>query len=144
MKKILDWLDERTGIVDLSRMVLHEPIPGGARWRYVWGSTLTFALFVQFVTGVVLWMAYSPNAQGAWESVYFIQYEMSGGWLLRGIHHYMAQLTMLLLVLHLMQVVVDGAYRAPREVNFWFGLGLLSARRLARDDLCPWHADRGR
>src|SRR5947199_8845797 len=30
-----------------------------------------------------------------------------------------------LLVLHLMQVVIDGAYRAPREMNFWFGLGLL-------------------
>src|SRR5205823_8185913 len=30
-----------------------------------------------------------------------------------------------LLVLHLMQVVIDGAYKAPREVNFWFGLVLL-------------------
>jgi ubiquinol-cytochrome c reductase cytochrome b subunit len=30
-----------------------------------------------------------------------------------------------LLVLHLMQVVIDGAYKAPREVNFWFGLILL-------------------
>jgi ubiquinol-cytochrome c reductase cytochrome b subunit len=31
----------------------------------------------------------------------------------------------ILLVLHLMQVVIDGAYKAPREVNFWFGIGLL-------------------
>jgi ubiquinol-cytochrome c reductase cytochrome b subunit len=91
----------------------------------VWGSTLTFALFVQFVTGLVLWAAYSANAQGAWESVYYIQNQMLGGWLLRGVHHYTAQVTIVLLVLHLMQVVIDGAYRAPREVNFWFGLGLL-------------------
>lgn len=84
-----------------------------------------FAMFVQFVTGIVLWAAYSANAQGAWESVYYIQNEMVGGWLLRGIHHYMAQVTIVLLVLHLMQVLIDGAYRAPREVNFWFGLGLL-------------------
>src|SRR5207249_5044806 len=33
--------------------------------------------------------------------------------------------TSVLLVLHLMQVVIDGAYKAPREINFWFGLGLL-------------------
>jgi ubiquinol-cytochrome c reductase cytochrome b subunit len=92
----------------------------------VWGSTLSFALFVQFVTGVVLWAAYSANAQGAWESVYFIQNQMLGGWMLRGIHHYMAQVTIILLVLHLMQVLIDGAYRAPREVNFWFGLALLN------------------
>jgi ubiquinol-cytochrome c reductase cytochrome b subunit len=125
MRTFLDWLDDRTGYRSLLRRALHEPIPGGARWRYVWGSTLTFALFVQFVTGIVLWAAYSANAQGAWESVYFIQNQMLGGWLLRGVHHYTAQVTIILLVLHLMQVMIDGAYRAPREVNFWFGLGLL-------------------
>ncbi|MEZ4425986.1 MAG: cytochrome b N-terminal domain-containing protein [Gemmatimonadota bacterium] len=125
MKALLDWLDHRTGYRGLLKGALYEHIPGGARWRYVWGSTLTFAIGIQFITGVVLWTAYSPNAQGAWESVYFIQNQMWGGWMLRGIHHYMAQATTVLLVLHLMQVVIDGAYRAPREVNFWFGLGLL-------------------
>jgi len=125
MKALLDWLDNRTGYRSLLREALYEHIPGGARWRYVWGSTLTFALFVQFVTGLVLWTAYSPNAQGAWESVYYIQNEMTGGWILRGIHHYTAQVMTILLVLHLMQVVIDGAYKAPREVNFWFGVALL-------------------
>jgi ubiquinol-cytochrome c reductase cytochrome b subunit len=125
MRSLFDWLDNRTGYRGILKGVLFESIPGGARWRYVWGSTLVFALAVQFVTGVILWMAYSANAQGAWESVYFIQYEMWGGWMLRGIHHYMAQATTILLVLHLMQVVIDGAYKAPREVNFWFGLALL-------------------
>ena len=125
MNALLEWLDDRTGYKGLLNEALYERIPGGARWRYVWGSTLTFAIAVQFITGVILWAAYSANAQGAWESVYYIQYEMWGGWLLRGIHHYMAQVTVILLLLHLMQVVIDGAYRAPREVNFWFGLGLL-------------------
>jgi ubiquinol-cytochrome c reductase cytochrome b subunit len=125
MTSFFAWLDDRTGYRGLLRAALFERIPGGARWRYVWGSTLTFALFVQFVTGVVLWASYSANAQGAWESVYFIQNEMLGGWVLRGVHHYMAQVTTVLLVIHLMQVVIDGAYRAPREVNFWFGLALL-------------------
>jgi len=125
MRALLDWLDDRTGYRSLLRVALYEHIPGGARWRYVWGSALTFAFAVQFLTGIVLWTAYSPNAQGAWESVYYIQTQMLGGWLLRGIHHYMAQATVVLLALHLMQVVVDGAYRAPREVNFWVGLSLL-------------------
>ena len=82
MANLLDWLDDRTGYRALVRGVLYERIPGGARWRYVWGSTLTFAILVQFVTGVVLWAAYSANAQGAWESVYYIQNVMQGGWLL--------------------------------------------------------------
>jgi ubiquinol-cytochrome c reductase cytochrome b subunit len=122
---LVNWLDDRTGIRDLIHEALYEHIPGGSRWRYVWGSTLVFAFTVQLITGTFLWMCYSPSGQTAWESVYYIQHEMQGGWLLRGLHHFMAQAMVVLLVLHLLQVVIDGAYRAPREVNFWLGLILM-------------------
>jgi ubiquinol-cytochrome c reductase cytochrome b subunit len=125
MRALFDWFDDRTGIRDLVHEALYERIPGGARWRYVWGSTLVYAFAVQVITGTFLWMAYSPSAQTAWESVYYIQHEMQGGWLLRGIHHFTAQAMVVLLALHLMQVVIDGAYRAPREINFWLGLVLM-------------------
>ncbi len=74
---------------------------------------------------MALWLGYSPSAQTAWESVNYLQNEVSGGWLLRGLHHYTAQILPVLLALHLMQVVIGGAYKAPREVNFWVGLALL-------------------
>ena len=85
MKRLLVWVDDRTGVKQLVHDALYESVPGGARWRYVWGSALTFTLAVQFITGIFLWMAYSPSAQTAWESVYYIQNEMQGGWLLRGL-----------------------------------------------------------
>ncbi|MFN7798719.1 cytochrome b, partial [Gemmatimonas sp.] len=125
MSGLRDWLDHRTGYKGLLHEALFENVPGGARWRYVWGSTLTFFFAVQVITGLILWMSYSPSSQTAWESVYWIQHQMWGGWLLRGIHHFAAQAMTALLVLHLMQVVIDGAYKAPREVNFWFGVALL-------------------
>lgn len=125
MKSLLNWLDNRTGIRRLTREALFENIPGGARWRYVWGSTLTFAILVEFITGIMLWMFYSPSANSAWESVYHLQENVKGGDWLRGIHHWTSQFMIVLLVLHLVQVVVDGAYKAPREFNFWFGLALL-------------------
>lgn len=124
-KRFADWLDHRTGYRDLMHEALNEPIPGGAKWRYVWGSTLSFTFVLQIITGFCLWFAYSPSATTAWESVYYIQYHMTYGWVIRGIHHFAAQAMMILLILHLMQVVIDGAYRAPREVNFWLGLVLM-------------------
>jgi ubiquinol-cytochrome c reductase cytochrome b subunit len=124
-QKFLNWLDDRTGIRDFLHEALYEDIPGGARWRYVWGSTLVFTFVVQLITGVFLWMQYSPGAQSAWESVFYIQYETQGGWLVRGLHHFTAQAMIVLLVFHLLQVVIDGAYRAPREMNFWLGLILM-------------------
>ena len=125
IKQLYDWLDNRTGLKDHIREVLFEKVPGGSRWRYVWGSTLTFTLMIQFITGIFLWMGYTPSGQTAWESVYYIQEHMTGGHFLRGLHHWTAQVMTILLVLHLMQVVIDGAYKAPREINFWFGLILL-------------------
>jgi len=125
MNALLNWLDDRTGIRALLHEALYERIPGGARWRYVWGSTLVFTFSVQVITGLFLWTAYSPSDETAWESVYYLQNVMQFGWLLRGLHHFTAQAMIVLLVLHLMQVVIDGAYRAPRELNFWLGLVLM-------------------
>ena len=125
MSRFFDWLDHRTGYRAVLHGALYEHIPGGPRWRYVWGSTLSFCFFVQVVTGLVLWAAYSPSAQTAWESVYYIQHQMTAGWLLRGVHHFTAHTMVVLLAIHFVQVVVDGAYRAPREINFWIGLILM-------------------
>jgi ubiquinol-cytochrome c reductase cytochrome b subunit len=125
MSRLVDWLDHRTGIRGVMHAALYEHIPGGPRWRYVWGSTLSFCFFVQVVTGLVLWAGYSPSAQTAWESVYYLQHQMPGGWFLRGVHHFTAHAMVVLLAVHFVQVVIDGAYRAPREINFWLGLILM-------------------
>ena len=123
--KLLNWLDNRTGFRAIMQEALYERIPGGARWRYVWGSTLVFTFVVQMMSGLFLWTAYSPSTQTAWESVYYIQNEMAFGNVVRGIHHYAAQMMVVLLAIHLIQVIIDGAYKAPREVNFWLGLILM-------------------
>ena len=125
MKNFLPWLEARTGYTKFLHDALYENVPGGARWRYIWGSTLVFTFAIQVITGLFLWMSYSPSSQTAWESVYYIQYQMTGGWFLRGLHHCTAHAMNVLLVLHLMQIIIDRAYKAPREMNYWFGIGLL-------------------
>jgi len=126
VSRAADWLDHRTGYRPLLRKLLYEGIPGGARWRYVWGSTLVFTFTVQLLTGFFLWTAYSPSVQTAWESVYFIQHQMQLGWFVRGLHHYTSHAMVVLLAMHLLQVVLAGAYRPPREINWWLGLVLMA------------------
>jgi ubiquinol-cytochrome c reductase cytochrome b subunit len=123
--RLWDWFDERTGVRRLVHVALEEAIPGGARWRYVWGSTLVFLFAVQAFTGVLLMTIYSPSATTAWSSVWYIQTQATGGWLVRGIHHFGSQAFTVLMPIHVLQVVFARAYRAPREVNWWLGLGLL-------------------
>lgn len=125
MTALINWLDDRTGFKSLMHEALYERVPGGARWRYVWGSTLVFTFTLQVITGFMLWSAYSPSTRTAWESVYYIQHEMTLGYLIRGLHHFAAQAMVVLMAIHLVQVVIDGAYKAPRELNFWLGIVLM-------------------
>jgi ubiquinol-cytochrome c reductase cytochrome b subunit len=124
-KQLADWLDDRSGFRHLMKEALDEPIPGGARWRYVFGSALSVVFLVQVFTGLLLMTSYSPSSSTAWGSVFYISHEMWAGWFIRGVHHFAAQAMVALLVLHLLQVLLAGAYRRPRELNWWFGMALL-------------------
>jgi ubiquinol-cytochrome c reductase cytochrome b subunit len=125
IRRLLELLDERTGVRSLAAHLLDEPIRGGARWAYVFGSALLGSFLVQVVTGIGLMTSYAPSDKTAWASVHFIQFQQSGGWLVRGLHHFGAQAMVVVLGLHVAQVSAFGAYKKPREVNWWLGLALL-------------------
>ncbi|MGO9470016.1 MAG: cytochrome b N-terminal domain-containing protein [Isosphaeraceae bacterium] len=124
-KKLADWFDDRTGYRGRRRRLLDVPIPGGARWQYVFGSALAAVVLVQAFTGILLMTSYSPSTGAAWGSVFYINHVMWMGWFLRGLHHFTAQAVMFLLAAHLLQAVWSGAYRRPREFTWWLGIALL-------------------
>jgi ubiquinol-cytochrome c reductase cytochrome b subunit len=138
MRRVLEWIERRTGIGELAREVLD--LPGGACWHNSWAMLVAFLLAAEVATGFFLWLAYSPSSQTAWESVFFLQVVMKGGWLLRALHHYLSDALIVVLALHLLQMLVSGTYRAPREVNYWVGLGLLLlvAACATTGYLLPW------
>jgi ubiquinol-cytochrome c reductase cytochrome b subunit len=123
--KPFDWLDARLGHRQLFRRALDEPVPGGSRWAYVFGSALVVLLALQALTGIALASYYSPSTTDAWGSVYFIQHHVAWGWFLRGMHHYGASAMVVLLFAHLLQTVWFGAFKSPRELNWLAGFFLL-------------------
>lgn len=125
LNKLYDWLDERTGIKEITREALDEPIRGGARWAYVFGSILLFLFAIQVVTGIFLTMYYVPSADHAHASVSYIQKAVPGGALLRGLHHYGATAMVILAVAHLAQTFLFGAYKKKRELLWAAGVIML-------------------
>ena len=107
----------RTGAAAACRQWLDRPVGGGPAWRLVWPSTIAFIFFTQVITGLVLWMYYTPAAQSAWESVYYLQYHVQGGWLLRAVHHYAAQTMLVLVGIYLVHMIVCGVYRAAAKCS---------------------------
>src|SRR5688500_3194296 len=96
--KTYEWLDERTGIKQIVRESLDEPIRGGARWSYVFGSALLLLFVIQALTGIFLTMYYVPSADHAHVSVAYIQKAVPGGALIRGLHYYGASAMVMLLI----------------------------------------------
>lgn len=122
MSKLGDALEERFGFRKPLRALLDEPIHGGARVGFVLGMVLLALVVIEAITGLALMTAYAPSTQSAWASVHYIQHKMPFGWVLRGVHFWAAQAIVVLLILHLLRVIVSGAYKKPRDVNFWLGL----------------------
>jgi quinol-cytochrome oxidoreductase complex cytochrome b subunit len=134
------WLDRRTGIDGLLREALDEPIPGGAKYAYVFGSALLFVFLSQVITGVFLAMYYVPSADHAHTTVAYITKVVTGGSFLRSIHVYGASALMILLVLHMSQVFFYGAYKRRRELLWMSGavLFLLMLSMAFTGYLLPW------
>ncbi|HEV3235870.1 MAG TPA: cytochrome b N-terminal domain-containing protein [Gemmataceae bacterium] len=122
--------EERSGWKRLKEVLLLEPLPGGARWAAAFGSLLLFSFVVQVVTGILMAMNYAPSEKTAWASVNFIQNEITinnfnlGGFI-RGLHHWGSSAMVILLLVHMIQVFVWGAYKRPREFTWMVGVLLL-------------------
>lgn len=121
----LKWIDDRTGLTSAAGTIGRWTVPAGkCACRYL-PAMIVFGILVQGITGIFLWTHYSTSAASAWESVFYMQYILPGGWLVRGLHHFSAQLVVFLLGLNLLVMVFQGKYRAPREFVFWANLVLL-------------------
>jgi ubiquinol-cytochrome c reductase cytochrome b subunit len=120
-----EWLDHRTGIQTAARNFLYEEIPASSGWRQVLGSVALFLFMVQAFTGALLAFNYAPTPGEAYNSLRYILTEVTGGKLIRGLHHWGASMMVVVVLLHMAQAFLYGAYKKPREATWVAGVGLL-------------------
>jgi menaquinol-cytochrome c reductase cytochrome b subunit len=122
----LDWLEERSGLVGGVKYFLFRNVPRDINWMQTLGSATLTAFLVQAVTGVILAMYYRPDPNGAYESIHHITYDITFGWLVRGMHRWGASVFIILMFFHMARVFLFGAYKYPRELNWIVGALLLA------------------
>jgi ubiquinol-cytochrome c reductase cytochrome b subunit len=119
------WLEERTGLSQLASFFSAGTVPGGASLWHTLGAVAAFLVLLEIGTGLLLAAFYAPSVTDAWASVAYIQDQLSLGWFVRGLHSFGSSALIVVTGLHLLQVLLFGAYKAPRELNWIVGLGLL-------------------
>jgi len=80
---------------------------------------------VQILTGIGLALVYVPAADNAYESLLYLDYQQPLGWFLRALHYYAGSGMVVMVLAHMTQVFLHGAYKYPRELTWVLGVCLL-------------------
>ncbi len=123
--RLLGWLEHRVGLETAARKFLYDDVPASSGWPQVFGSVALFLFLVQAFTGLLLAFNYAPTPGDAYNSLQYIIREVTAGRLIRGLHHWGASMMIIVVVLHMTQVFLWGAYKKPREATWIVGVVLL-------------------
>lgn len=87
---------------------------------------LAFTTFLVLIaSGLLLMVYYQPSTERAFESILFLETSVRGGAYLRSLHRLASHIFLILIFLHTLRVLLTGAYRKPRELNWVIGFTLL-------------------
>jgi ubiquinol-cytochrome c reductase cytochrome b subunit len=124
--EVYNWIDRRLGLVKPMVEEAEHPVPvSSASWWYVFGSAAVVLLGLQIVTGILLALVYVPSAGEAWNSLQFLNHNITLGWFLRAIHGWGSNFMIAIVLIHMAQVFLFGAYKFPRELTWMVGVFLL-------------------
>jgi ubiquinol-cytochrome c reductase cytochrome b subunit len=136
----LRFVDERTGAAPFLKKTLRYLFPD--HWSFLLGEVALYAFMVLVGTGIYLAMFFEPSfaetvytgpyvpLQGvtmseAYRSVVDLSISVDAGLLMRQTHHWAADVFVAAIVLHLLRIVLTGAFRKPREITYLIGVMML-------------------
>ena len=126
MQNVGDWFDQRLQLGTPIRATMAHPVPRQtASWFYVFGSAALTVFVLQLVTGILLAIVYVPSAGEAWSSLQILNHEISLGWFIRALHGWGSNFMIAIVLIHMVQVFLFGAYKFPRELTWIIGVLLL-------------------
>jgi ubiquinol-cytochrome c reductase cytochrome b subunit len=126
IREIGGWLDQRLQLGAPTRETVQHPIPREtASWFYVFGSAAMTVFGLQLVTGILLALIYVPSGGDAWHSLQILNHQVSLGWFIRALHGWGSNFMLAIVLVHMVQVFLFGAYKFPRELTWILGIFLL-------------------
>jgi ubiquinol-cytochrome c reductase cytochrome b subunit len=138
--RLIRWNEQRVGAANGIKAMLRYVFPD--HWSFLLGEIALYSFVVLVATGVFLALFYTPSdtqviyhgsyallngvqMSDAYRSVLHISFDVPAGLLMRQVHHWAADVFIAAIVLHLMRIFFTGAYRKPRDLNYYIGLTML-------------------
>jgi len=120
-------------------------------YTFCLGGLAFTAFMVLIVTGLLLLFYYQPSSAEAFGSILFLESAVPAGLYIRSLHRLASHAFLILIFLHTLRVILTGAYRKPRELNWIIGFFLLclalfeayTGYLLPMDQLALWATQTG-
>jgi ubiquinol-cytochrome c reductase cytochrome b subunit len=126
LKTSYDWVEQRVQLEGPVKDSMLHPVPRNtASWWYVFGSAAFTLLMLQVVTGVLLGIVYVASGADAWNSLQILNHQLPLGWFLRAMHGWGSNFMVAVVLIHMCQVFLFGAYKFPRELTWIVGVFML-------------------
>jgi ubiquinol-cytochrome c reductase cytochrome b subunit len=126
LRSIALWIDDRVNISKLYAATAGHTVPRtSGSWFYVFGSGTLLCFMIQIVSGICLALVYVPSPSEAYSSLEYLNYQQQLGWFLRAMHYWGSNFMVAIMLLHLVQVFLFGAFKYPREMTWISGVVLL-------------------
>jgi ubiquinol-cytochrome c reductase cytochrome b subunit len=126
IEKVGGWFDQRLQLAATLRETMEHRVPRQtASWAYVFGSAALAVFILQLVTGILLALLYVPSAAEAWSSLQTLNHHVALGWFIRALHGWGSNFMVAIVLIHMVQVFLFGAYKFPRELTWIVGILLL-------------------
>jgi ubiquinol-cytochrome c reductase cytochrome b subunit len=141
IRAAIQFVDERTGSAPLLRKALRYAFPD--HWSFLFGEIALYSFVVLVATGVFLTLFFEPSLarttyEGsydplrgmsvslAYDSALRLSFDVNGGLLMRQTHHWAALVFVAAISVHLLRIFFTGAFRKPRDLNYYIGLTMLT------------------
>lgn len=120
-------------------------------YTFCLGGLAFTAFLILLLTGGLLLFHYQPSTEGAFQSILYLETAVPGGWYIRNLHRLASNAFLILIFLHTLRVILTGAYRKPRELNWVIGFAILclalfegyTGYLLPMDQLALWATQTG-
>ena len=120
-------------------------------YTFCLGGLAFTAFLLLAASGLLLLCYYQPSSENAFNSILFLESSVWGGRYMRSLHRLASHCFLMLVFLHTLRVILSGAYRKPRELNWLIGFALLclavfsayTGYLLPMDQLALWATQTG-
>jgi ubiquinol-cytochrome c reductase cytochrome b subunit len=133
------YIEERTSISGLVRELGRKIFPD--HWSFMLGEVALYSFVAILISGTFLTFFFEPSMtevtyngsyvplkgiqmSAAYSSALNISFDIRGGLLMRQVHHWAALLFIAAIGLHMLRIYFTGAFRKPREINWFIGFVL--------------------